>query len=421
MSSQSFTSAKSYPVSVASQDIPNAWMSNTDPRVAGATKKIVSVASQNGTQTSSGQLSFLLPSNMGSGFLASGSAYLKFTVGITQATAYAWAFKQYGSASSVINRMTLLASGAIVEQILNYNKLYSSLLLHASNPSFAQVDDAINQDTLTGSNTTASLTVCVPILLGAMNSKQHLPLFLLNSCQLNIDLDNVVNSIAQLSANALTEYSVSGATLVFEQVIPDAQFEAGIKSMLGQRLFQLPINTVYGVRVAQTGAITQNIGLNASSVRAILWNTVRADNQRDSGHFTDGGQTSARLYLDGQLVFNGNLDTPVQQFIEMNRALNVMYDSDRVSVGVSADNVNTAEGADFTYANLSRASYSSSAYLGGLSTSKSVDAGFSFQGVPVNSAVLEFQGSATTGNFFIYALLQQIIAIDGMGNASLIR
>lgn len=122
MSAQ-FTSVKSYPVGVASSDIPNAWMSNSDPRVAGATKKILSVASQNGTQTSGGQLSFLLPSNMGAGFLASGSAYIRFTVSITQATAYSWAFRQYGSASSVVNRMTLLASGAITEQILNYNKL----------------------------------------------------------------------------------------------------------------------------------------------------------------------------------------------------------------------------------------------------------------------------------------------------------
>lgn len=420
MSAQ-FTSAKSYPVSVASQDIPNAWLSNSDPRVAGATKKILSISSQNGTQTSSGQLSFVLPANMGAGFLASGSAYLKFTVSVTQATAYAWAFKQYGSASSVVNRMTLLASGAIAEQILSYNKAYSSLLLHCSNPSFAQVDDAINQDTLTGSNTAQTLTVCIPILLGAFNSKQHLPLFLLNSCQLNVDLDNVVNSICQIGTDAVSEYSVSSATLVCEQICPDSQFEAGIKSMLGQRLFQMPINTMYNVRVAQTGAVTQNIGLNASSVRAVLWNTVRADNQRDSGHFTDGGQTSCRLYLDGQLVFNGNLDTPVQQFIEMNRSLNVMYDSDRVSVGVSADNTNTAVAGDFTYANLTRATYSSSSYLGGLSTSKSVDAGFSFQGTPVNSAVLEFQGTATTGTFFIYCLLQQIIAIDSQGNASLIR
>jgi len=419
MSAQ-FTSVKSYPVSVASQDIPQAWMSNNDPRVAGATKKILSVASQNGTQTSGGQLSFILPSNMGAGLLASGSAYLKFTVSITQATAYSWAFRQYGSASSVINRMTFLASGAITEQILNYNKLYSSLMLHASNPNFVQADDAIYQDTLTGLNTAQSITVCIPILLGAFNSKQHLPLFLLNSAQLNVDLDTVVNAISAGSADALTEFSVSSATLVCEQICPDMQFEAGIKSMLGQRLFQMPINTYYNVRVAQTGAVTQNIGLNCSSLRSVLWNTVVREAARDAGHFTDGGQTSCRLYLDGQLTFNGNLDTVAQQFAEKDRALNVMWDSDRVSVGVAADTQSNAVAGDFTYANLTRAVYSSGAYLGGLSTAKSSDGGFSFQGVPCNTAVLEFIGT-NAGTFYIYCALQQIIAIDGQGNASLIR
>ena len=419
MSAQ-FSSVKSYPVSVANSDVPSAWMSNADPRVAGATKKILSVSSQNGTQTSGGQLSFILPSNMGAGFLASGSAYLKFTVTVTQAVATAWAFRQYGSGSSVINRMTLLASGAITEQILNYNKLYSSLMLHASNPNFVQADDKINQFTLPGAfSTTLTSTVCVPILLGAFNSKQHLPLFLLNSAQLNVDLDTVANAITY-STNAVTEYSISSATLVCEQICPDHQFEAGIKSMLGQRLFQMPINTYYNVRVAQTGAVTQNIGLNCSSLRSVLWNTVVREAGADAGHFTDGGQTSCRLYLDGQLVFNGNLSDSVQQFIEMNRSLNTMWDSDRVSVGVVADTQAVAVANDFTYAALTRAIYSSGAYLGGLSTAKSSDGGFSFQGVPCNTAVLEFVGT-NAGTFYIYCALQQIIAIDGQGNASLIR
>jgi hypothetical protein len=357
---------------------------------------------------------------MGAGFLASGSAYLKFTVTVTQAVATAWAFRQYGSGSSVINRMTLLASGAITEQILNYNKLYSSLMLHASNPNFVQADDKINQFTLPGAfSTTLTSTVCVPILLGAFNSKQHLPLFLLNSAQLNVDLDTVANAITY-STNAVTEYSISSATLVCEQICPDHQFEAGIKSMLGQRLFQMPINTYYNVRVAQTGAVTQNIGLNCSSLRSVLWNTVVREAGADAGHFTDGGQTSCRLYLDGQLVFNGNLSDSVQQFIEMNRSLNTMWDSDRVSVGVVADTQAVAVANDFTYAALTRAIYSSGAYLGGLSTAKSSDGGFSFQGVPCNTAVLEFVGT-NAGTFYIYCALQQIIAIDGQGNASLIR
>lgn len=422
MSAQFTNGPKSYPVSVASTDIPSAWLSSSDPRVAGATKKIVSISSQNGTQYSGGQLTWVLPSNLGSGFLASGSAYLKFTVDVTQATARNYIFAGYGSASNVINRMTLLCSGAITEQILQYNKVYNSMLCHGSSPQFASNDDSLYQQSFSGTAITSStgITVCVPVMLGSFNSKQHLPLFLLNSCQLNVDLDSVANAITQIGANALTEYSVSQATLCFEQINPDHAFEQGIKQMLGTRLFQMPITTYYNGRVQQATAIAQNVGLNASSVRAVLWNNSPPELVTTAGHFTSAGQTSCRVYADGSLVFNGNLDTDVQQFAEMNRALSVMFDASIVSVGADADEAPATVNA-CTIQTLNRTRYSNGVYLGGVSMSKSTDAGFSFKGVPVNNLVIEFQGSGSSGTFNYYVVLDQIVTIDGMGNASLIR
>lgn len=421
MSAQ-FAGVKSYPVSVSSQDVPSAWLSNSDPRVASCGKKIVQVSSSTGTQSSGGLVSFILPANLGAGMLVSGSAYIKFTVSVTQAVAYSWAFKQYGSASSVVNRMTLLSSGAIAEQILNYNKLYSALLLHASNPSFAQGDDKINQQSFNGAaNTVQTATVCIPILLGSFNSKQHLPLFLMNSAQLNVDLDTVVNSIIQIGADAVSEYSVSAATLVFELLNPDHSFEMGVKQMLGTRLFQMPISTFYNIRTAQTGAVTQNIGLNCSSLRSILWATVPTETQRNAHHFTDANQTSCRVYLDGQLAFAGNLSDVSSQFLEMNRALNTMWDSDRVSCGPTADNADAvANDITLLAGGLTRAIYSDGAYLGGISTAKSSEAGFSMSGVPVNSAVVEFVGAAG-GTFYIFCAVQQVLTLDQQGTCSLIR
>lgn len=421
MSAQ-FAGVKSYPVSVSAQDVPSAWLSNSDPRVASCGKKIVQVSSSTGTQSSGGLVSFILPANMGSGMLVSGSAYIKFTVSVTQATAYAWAFKQYGSASSVVNRMTLLSSGAIAEQILNYNKLYSALLLHASNPSFAQGDDKINQQSFNGAlNGVQTATVCIPILLGSFNSKQHLPLFLMNSAQLNVDLDTVINSITQASANAVSEYTVGSATLVFEQLNPDHAFEMGVKQMLGSRLFQMPISTFYNIRTAQTGAVTQNIGLNCSSLRSILWATVPTETQRNAHHFTDANQTSCRVYLDGQLSFAGNLSDVSSQFLEMNRALNTMWDSDRVSCAPAADQAE-ADANDITLiaTGITRTLYSDGAYLGGISTAKSSESGFSMSGVPVNSAVVEFVGAAG-GTFYIFCAVQQVLTLDQQGTCSLIR
>lgn len=425
MSAQ-FANVKSYPVSVSNQDIPSAWMSNQDPRVASATKRIVNVSSSTGTQTAGGLVSFILPAGQGAGFLASGSAYIKATVSVTQANAtYAWNFAQYGSASSMVNRMTLLSSGAITEQILNYNKTYSALLLHASNPSFASGDDKLNQQSFNGAfNAVQTITIAIPVLLGSMNSKQHYPLALLNSSQLNVDLDTVVNAITQCSGDAVTDFSVSACSLVFEQIIPDQQYEQGLRAMLASgRLFQMPISTFYNVRTAQTGAVTQNIGLNCSSLKAILWSTVPVETQRGSKQFTDANQTSARLYLDGSLQFAGNLSDEISQFLEMNRALNTMWDSDRVScapTAYEAGNVASANSFTLVAGGITRGLYKDGAYLGGLSCAKSSEAGFAMKGVPVNSAVLEFVGDAG-GTFYITCCVEQIVTVDAMGNASLIR
>ena len=431
-----FSSLKSYPVSVASQDIPSAWLSNSDPRVAPCTKKIVSIASQNGDQKPSGTLSFLLPSNMGSGMLATGSAYIRATVAITQPTAAGFNFKQYGSASSLVNRMTFLASGAIVEQILNYNKLYSSLLLHASSPAFASNDDKVAQGTFSGATfdgstgVNPSVQVCIPILLGSFNSKQHLPLFLLNSAQLNVDLDTLTESICQVNGNAVSDYTVSNAQLVFEQLNPDSQYEAGMKAMLGQRLFQMPINTFYNIKVGASAgaAITQNIGLNCSSLRAILWNQVLDTDKVliGSGAFVANGQSQAQLYLDGQLAFQGNLDTtvnPQQCYLEMNRAFNIMWDSNVVSCAPAAYTPADAVANDFTIntTGITRALYVSGAYLGGVSTQKSSEQGFGFVGVPCNTAVLQLTGNTAAATVYIYCALQQVITIDQQGSASLVR
>lgn len=427
---------KSYNVAVAQSDIPVAWMPSNEPRVhSGGSRRIVSIASQNGDVTAGQQMSFVLPSNMGSGFMVSGSAYIKCTVSVTQATAYAWCFKQYGSASSIVLRMSALLSGTLAEQIQNYNKLYSSLLLHASNGEFVNNDSFLEERSFPGTvggnatnafENTQTLDVCIPVGLGLFHGRQHLPLFLLSACQLQVDLDSTLNAITQGAnaagtAGAVTSYSVRNANLVFEQLIPDSQYEAGVKQMLASRVYQIPINTWYNLKLAQATAITQNIGLNSSSVRAILWNNVKNEAQKEASHFTNAGQTSAYLYLDGQLVSNSNLTSVPEQFLEMNRSLNLMFDCERTSVGVVIDTDGDAVSNDFTLARITRENYASGVYLGGLSCSRSNEAGFSFQGTPVNSAVLQWTGTGSTGTFYIYCALQQVVTIDAMSSVNLIR
>lgn len=418
----SFAAPAQYPLGVAQSDIPAAWMPSSEPRVqSGGSQRIVAVSSQNGSVGAGQQISFQLPANLGSGFLKSGSAYLRLTVDVTQANAINYAFRQYGSAHSMFLRMSALLSGSLAEQIQNYNKAMSSLQLHCTSAPYISSDDKVMQNTMSGAAVTGQITVCVPVNLGVFNSKCHLPLFLLSACQLQVDLDSAAQAFTSLSADPITAYTVSQAQLIFEQLVPDHVYEVGVRQMLASRVYQIPINTWYNIKLSNAAAVTQNIGLNSSSVKGVFWNVITDNASRNAGSFTADNQTSAYLYLDGQLVHNGNLSTAPEQFCEMNRALNVLTDVVRTSWAPSSVNANATAAGDFTIAPLTRALYSDGAYLGGLSTSRSDQAGFSFSGTPVNTAVLQLANGGTAGDLYIYCALQQVVTIDVASNVNLIR
>jgi hypothetical protein len=236
----------SYNVAVASSDIPNAWLPDSRPRVAsGGSHRILSIATQNGTVASGQQIQFQLPANMGAGFLVSGSAYVRMQVNITQATAgdpavNSWAFKQTGAASSVVQQMSLLLSGSQSETIQQYNKQYNALLQHATNGNYIANDSRLAESTYPAAfEPTASIVVCIPVGLGLLNAKQHLPLFLLSSAQVQITLAPVLEAFVSGSANAVTEYTISNATFIAEQICPDSQYEMGMKQMLASRVYQM--------------------------------------------------------------------------------------------------------------------------------------------------------------------------------------
>jgi len=414
----------SYNVAVASSDIPNAMLPDSRPRVAsGGAHRILSIATQNGTVASGQQIQFQLPANMGAGFLVSGSAYVRFQVNITQATAPSWAFKQTGCASSVVQQMSLLLSGAQSETIQQYNKMYNALLQHATNGNYIANDSRLAENTYpAGFETTASLTVCIPVGLGLLNAKQHLPLFLLSSAQLQITLAPVLEALVAGTANAISEFTVSNATLIAEQVCPDSAYEMGMKQMLASRVYQMAFDTFYNNKYAQQASITVPLGLNSSSVRSILWQSIPWIGARRVHAPTSGGQTQVFLTLDGALVSNSLLATVPEQYLEMNRALGNIFDITRTSVApydtiADAD----ADAGDLTLAPIRRDSYSSGAYLGGLSCQRSSESGFAFVGTPVNQAVLSWTGSASTGDFYVYVALQQVLTIDANSTCNLIR
>lgn len=423
----SYQAPASYNVAVAQSDIPNAWMSDSRPRVAsGGAHRILNIASQNGTVNSGQSLQFQLPAGMGAGLLVSGSAYIRFTITVTQAVAPSWNFKQTGSASSIIQRMSAILSGSQAEVIQNYNKVYNSLLQHGTNGNYISNDSKLEENTYLGafvtSTNASTLTYCIPVGLGLLNAKQHLPLFLLSSAMIQCDLAPVIDALTAGSANPISEYSVSQAVFIAEQIVPDSAFEMGMKQMLASRVYQMCFDTWYNTKYAQAQNITANLGLNTSSLRSVFWLSIPYTGARRTHAPTNGGQTSCYLTLDGALVSNSNLAQAPEQYLEMNRALGNMFDITRTSVGPAdvADNTD-ADANEFTIAPLSRGTYASGAYLGGLSCQRSSESGFGFVGTPVNQAVLSWSGNDSTGEFHVFCALQQVLTVDANSTVNLIR
>lgn len=425
---------KSYSLSVAQSDIPSTWMPDSRPRLANvASRRIVQIASQSGTVSAGQPILVALPYGMGAGFLCSGSAYAKFTITVTQAGGVSWAFKQAGSGSSVFQRVSAILSGQQAEVIHNYGALYNSLLLHATNRNYIENDAQIHDDVLNGLNADATITVCVPIGLGCLNAKQHLPLFLLNGAQLQFDTNALAAAVTQFGANAITNYSISSFSVCFEQLVAEPQYEQSVKGMLAQgRIYQMPIDTWYNTRVANSNSITHNIGLNSSSVRSILWGsqTSSAAPLTNAGHLSSGAQTSCYVYADGQLIHNAQLSCVdatdpglPQVYSEMNRCLNVMFDTSRTSVAPSVSTAIAVVG-DMTLANISRTLYATTSFLGGLSLQRETldNQAFSFVGTPVSQLVFQWAGApGAYGEMFIFVALQQVLTVDAVGSVNLIR
>lgn len=424
---------KSYSLAVAQSDIPSTWMPDSRPRLANvSSRRIVSIASQSGTVNAGQPILVALPYGMGSGFLCSGSAYVKFTVTVTQAVAFSWAFKQSGSASSIFQRVSAILSGQQAEVIHNYGALYNSLLLHATNGEYLNNDAGVHDSLTQAPLTNASITVCVPIGLGCLNAKQHLPLFLLNGAQFQFDLNAIgqaITNITAANANPPSNYAVSNFSLVFEQLVCEPQYEMSVKAMLAQgRIYQMPIDTWYNTRVANATSITQNIGLNSSSVRCILWGAQTLNGLPVAGHLNSNGQSSCFVYADGQLVSNSNLDTTTdssESFVEKDRCLNLMFDTSRTSVAPTAATGGQAVANDLLLTRISRANYLSTSFLGGLSLQRETmdSQAFSFVGTPVSQLVFQQQcpGGVSTGEMFLFVALQQVLTIDAVGSCNIIR
>jgi hypothetical protein len=398
-------------------------MSSNAPRpMAGRIAQKLAIASTS-TQGASGTILVPLGAGMNQGFLKSGSAYLQFSLSVTQG-ADTYGFNMTGDAQAIIQRATLYLNGSIAEQINNYNRLQGALDSHSLNFNYCDNDLAVTALKGTAATAAAStVNVAIPLKLGLLNAQQDLPLFLFNTAQLEFNLESLNNAIYSVTT-AATAYSVSNVQLIYTVFYPEQEYEMSMRQVLASgKLFQVPIKTWYNLQVSNASGALKSvpIGLNMSSVLGVFHfvnNTPAAPTTALLYSNDTPANAGLRVFLDGQLVNSYNITNVATAFSEMKKALNLFSDPDRSSYSIAGGTVATA----FNPTALTAANYATNSFFGGLSLAKTFESGLCMVGSAVNQMIVEVEnGNTASTTLHICTAYEQILTVDATGSIALIR
>jgi len=423
--------------------VPESLVSALDQKMIPSTTTIKQISTQSGDQKSGGLMLFQLPTGSGQGYLKSGSAYLKCKITFTQAIGatnmiafqggldpivanppvVANASLGGGSASAIINRMNVSCGGVLLNSIQNYRVLHDAILNHGVSVGYRQHDSAIMEFTgksLSSVIANGSLDVCIPIMVPCMNDEQSLPLFLLNSPIVIEILFSSVNDAIAYTTTAVTDFTVSSAFIIYENLNVSSDFEMAVKMKLQQgAVWSMSTDDFYNLSLANGATINYNIGLNLSSVKGVLWTFNVTPVAGEYHNYSGDTQTDAKLYLDGRLINQfGNLDTIPQQYMEMQRAIGGMFD-----YVTSSQNYGLLPLISDTNVVVARlfGTYPSTSYLGGIACNRSSDGGFAFTGTPTQTINFTRTSAGTAGTLYLMVLYSQMIMIDASGSVSIVR
>lgn len=413
-------------ISASETDVPVELQSNTLRRPVPSSVTTTTVNSNTGSQSAGGFSLIQIGSGGNTGVIKPSTAYLKFSVVCVGGT-WCWQLATR-SASAMIRQLTLSIGSNVIEQINNYDVYHDTVLLsHATSRNYVESDSAImSGSSLVNLSYTAGtkFTFIVPLALGCFNSTRAFPLYLLNSAPLQLQIDWNGTKNAFKSSAALTETTISDVSFTYDAVTLDESFKQAVKMRMADpqnpALYQLEFDTVLANRTSNSPAVNLNLGTNMSSLKAVLYsniteNTIAAGSDLRTAK-NDGENYDFSVFLDGRLINNNRISTSETSFVEMNKALGNAFDPTLTSV-MSA--LSTADAATTS----ALATYKSNFFLGGVSCVRFSSTSNAMVGSPCS--VLQIIKTAANHiadtSFFYMIVHSNILAIDAMGNSTLIR
>lgn len=397
------------------------------------------------------QLQFIVPTGSGTGFLRNQSCYLRYKIYFTDATNTTWNFGGPSSdGCAIFGNVRAMVGGCQVENINNYSNYHQTMLGHFTNKSYvervsnilsASLQDGTSTATGGGANTLQNVidggigaiklsanvgySITVPLCLNMLNGTKSLPLFLMGSSPLQIQLDLAPLSLAiQTASTTYTNVIITDPMLVYEEVRVAPVVEMAILETMKNegKMYELPLVTAtgYNQTVLANQPLTFYQSVNLKSMLGILYMAQTTANQAITAskyftkYYTDTTAPTHRLILDGSQWNNVQLQYDSSLFAMM------------ASVGTSLFNSNVCTRHNTAVRSSTTAnavsSYTGRSFVNGFSTKAYLENNLIGTGKSVGNLNLYIDSNTNSGaNFYIYVVHQATMLIDGYGNVSLLR
>lgn len=417
----------------ADNAIPESLMSSRVPKAIPTMNRVISIPSQSGNASQSGQIVFQVPGGSNAnGYMRAGSAYIRAVVSVTKtaggnADNLLFFANQTKSAASLINRLQISANGTMLENIQNYSNWHALVQSQGCNANYVNNDSSIteyaNTDVAVGIATTATLNISIPLFSGILSNAKSFPLFL-SGLFVQVDLNSAALSFKSSGTGATfgLSYVVSQAEIVYESINPDSSLLDGIRMSMAQsgRLFEIPYSTPLGLTTATTAgqaSFSYNVGLNLASVSGVFLAEVsQAVEQANTAvnafirNSTEAQTNSRRFYLDGKQMVNYDVWADSQNFLECQRALGSL---------LSLDNTTVATRATYCAAGESAGSY----YILGQSGRRFAESDLCMSGSPCSNLVIQLAktGTPIATSVYINVLYDAVAVLDANGSCAVAK
>lgn len=354
--------------------IPSTLKSDSRLRPINTRSRIVVMSNVNGNTINSegGIILFNCPSQ---GYIKPNSVYVRFSVApISTGGTLPCVFKGATSGcGAVVNRSTVSFAGQVCDVLNSYEKVYSQTMGNFTSRSYLYTNGNVTQGTMndvqgdsagiaqavpgtvaqhcmistpTGANV---YRYAMPVLNAIFNGQQAIPAFLINGgISVQLDLNSAVNAIQQ-NTSAITSLQFSDIQIVYEELMLDHDVMLAIKQEMAEtgKLYELNTTGTIVFKNAIQATDTQNTfvtNLNLRSVKSmqmcsVLQNessSAQPDGAVNAGFFLDpntGGQTTingyatTNLIIDGQSVYQYQLNNPAVQNASLKDCGIALYDT----------------------------------------------------------------------------------------------